>query len=512
MFIDGGGGGLPSVSGDSYTVKIMPVTASDVSGYTAQEIMQLFEGLDPEAVAQAGAAHTAAAGKLADLANAVSTHVSRLQANWGGQAASSAVDAFSKLQTSAVQLATAAKQTGAVLTTLGTSVLPEYKSWTTTVPSGSTGTSKAAVAAAAQLQTQANVAAQQKLGELNDALVSANGALPATIKVSLPKLGSSAGTASLPAVSGGTGGGSVGSLPPVGSTGGGRHAAPTPPSPAPAPPTTQKPAPIQLSGNPAPGTPTGTGTGTGTGVGTGGGSGLGTGSGPGSSGGTGPGSLFPGSPGTSTSTSGTTGPSGTGTPPGQDNSVPPGDEVGVGGDVPGVPGSFFPGSGGGVGPVGTLPPGDQPVSQSGFGNGNGSGVGEGVVPPDDSFGTVPGDTAVIGPDGMIGVPGSPMGGFGAFAGEPVAGESGVSGFAGADAGGPFAGAGGGMADGNVAAGGVAGAEGADGVGGMGYGGMPMGGGVGGSNNEKDRYRQSWMNEDADLWNGGEPMVPSLIGR
>jgi hypothetical protein len=109
---------------------------------------------------------------------------------------------------------------------------------------------------------------------------------------------------------------------------------------------------------------------------------------------------------------------------------------------------------------------------------------------------VPPDTAVIGPDGMIGVPSSPMGGFGAIAGDSADSGSFI---------------GGGLADGTIAPAGVAGAEGAGGAGGYG---MPMAGGYGGNRNEEqERYRESWMNEDAELWNGGAtPAVPSLIGR
>jgi uncharacterized protein YukE len=500
LLADGGGGGNPTVSGDSFTVKILPVTAGSVSSYTAQEIMELFSGLEPSAVAQAGTAHLAAASKLTDLANAVTTHVSRLQGTWGGEAAQSAVEAFGKLQTSATELANAAQQTGTVLTTLGTDVLPQYQNWTTVVPASGDGLT---AAQSQQMQTDANTAAQQKLAELNEALVSANSALPNTVKVTLPTLGKTAGTASVPGFSGSAGSGGVGALPSSStSTGGGGSSSggnphtgtsPTPRIGTP-PTTTTKPAPVTLSSAPPPGANPGGGV---PGANPGGAPG-GTGSTP-STGGNFPGAgtspVLPAST-TPTSPSGGSGPK-SGTTPGDDDSVP-GTEEPTTGDVPGVPNGILPGS---TSPVGGLPPGDDNVSPSGFNN---PGAGDGVVPGEDPFGVMPGDTAVIGPDGMIGVPGSPMGGFGAFSSDSAAG-----GFGPGDPAGSFGG--GGIADGNIAAGSVSGADGADGVGG--YGGFPMGGGVGGrNNNEKERYRDSWMNEDEELWNGGVPLVPSLIGR
>ena len=487
LLAEGGGGGNPTVSGDSFTVKILPVTAGSVSGYTAQEIMQLFQGLEPDAVAQAGQAHTAAASKLTDLANAVTTHVSRLQETWGGVAAQSAVEAFGKLQVSATELANAAQQTGTVLTTLGTDVLPQYQSWTTVVPASGDGLT---AAQSQQMQTDANQAAQQKLAELNEALVSANAALPNTVKVTLPTLGKTAGTASIPGSSGSSGSGSVGPLPTSStSTGGGGGSSGTSPTPrvGTPPTTTTKPAPIQLSSGPPPGTTPGGGTPGTTGTGTPGS----TGSAPGTSGNLpGPSPVLPAGT-TPTSTSGGNGPNPAGTP-GDDDTVPSTDEPTPAGDFPGVPNGIVPGTS----PVGSLPPGDDNVSPSGFTNPS---TGDGVVPGEDPFGVMPGDTAVIGPDGMIGVPGSPMGGFGAFSDDSAAG--------GFDPAGSFGG--GGIADGNLAAGGAGGADAADGAGG---GGFPMGGMGGGNNNEKERYRESWMNEDEELWNGGVPMVPSLIGR
>jgi hypothetical protein len=122
-------------------------------------------------------------------------------------------------------------------------------------------------------------------------------------------------------------------------------------------------------------------------------------------------------------------------------------------------------------------------STPGLGNGVDEGLDDGV------FGMAPGDGAIMGPDGMIGVPGVSSG----TAAGGFDGESAPDGM---------------IADGNPAAGGVMGAD-ADGAGGYGF---PMGAGSSNGRNESDRYRQSWMNEDEELWNGGVQVGPSQIGR
>lgn len=46
--------------------------------------------------------------------------------------------------------------------------------------------------------------------------------------------------------------------------------------------------------------------------------------------------------------------------------------------------------------------------------------------------------------------------------------------------------------------------------GPGEGGFGVAGGSGQRREEQERRRQSWMAEDADLWDGGSPQVPPLI--
>jgi hypothetical protein len=124
------------------------------------------------------------------------------------------------------------------------------------------------------------------------------------------------------------------------------------------------------------------------------------------------------------------------------------------------------------------------------GSGPGGPGGTGLV-AEDITGGGPADGAVIGPDGMIGT--GPGGldtgvdsGFGSSSDIGV-GNSGATGFVGADdalADDPAAGAGGGF---------------------------PVTGGPGNGESARERRRQAWMMEDADIWEGDAEHVPSQIG-
>jgi hypothetical protein len=76
---------------------------------------------------------------------------------------------------------------------------------------------------------------------------------------------------------------------------------------------------------------------------------------------------------------------------------------------------------------------------------------------------------------------------------------------------------GGFADGGVGAGnsGATGFVGADdaiaGPAADSGGGMPMSGAPGSGQQDKERRRQAWMAEDVDLWEGNTDHVPSQIG-
>jgi hypothetical protein len=108
---------------------------------------------------------------------------------------------------------------------------------------------------------------------------------------------------------------------------------------------------------------------------------------------------------------------------------------------------------------------------------------------EDFVGDPAGGSAVVGPDGMIGTGAGDLGeGMeGGFADGGVgAGNSGATGFVGADD--AVTGPGAGSGDG-----------------------APMSGAPASGERDKERRRQAWMTEDVDLWEGNAEHVPSHIG-
>lgn len=171
----GGGGGYRATHGGTYTIKTMAVTPESASGYTASAIEELFSYLDPGAAAQAGAAHTAASKTLTDIADYLVKHVQVLNENWSGTAAQSAVGNFQQLHETAVGLAQASGQTGAVLSWLGETILPFYKNYK--APSnGVIGDLESLVGHNPQ-----NSAAQAVMERLNNRLTQANDGLPPSV-------------------------------------------------------------------------------------------------------------------------------------------------------------------------------------------------------------------------------------------------------------------------------------------------------------------------------------------
>jgi uncharacterized protein YukE len=472
----GGGGGWGAVTSNTYQIKTMAVPPAPASSMTAAEIEALFSYLDPSAVAEAGKAHTAAAKTLQSIADSLVTHAQALGGGWSGTAAQGSIAAFQQLHQTSVQLAQASAQTGQVLTWLGETILPYYKNWK--APSnGIVGTIESWFGSNPQ-----NQAAQQVMKRLNDRLSQANAGLPVSVSIDLPKIGQ-AGHA--PATTGGVGAGrgAGAAVAGVGLTGGVRGTVGT--------------------------------------VGSGGGiigvhpGGVGvSGRGPAASGGSG---VVP------------TGPGGTAAPPTHLAGLPPG-----GGTLPGagsLPGGPA-GVPGGGGPPGGGPGGGVPVGVPGDDGAPGDGVSGGPEPfgpvPVSGQGTVPGAGAEPGlggePSDAVGVPGAdaPPGAVGAFSGEP--GEPGVGGVGGSGPGsqglvgedvgfssGPGAvmgsdgmiGAGPGIAEGESGPGsnGATGFVGADDAATEPYGGLPVTGGSGGDRRQDERYRQAWMAEDADIWEG-----------
>src|SRR5580693_2776836 len=178
-------GGFGNIQGNSFAIKQSPVAPISVSGLTAPEITQMFSFL-PEGslVSQSGAAHEQTGKILADIADQLIKHVQVLNENWGGDAAQSAVTNFQQLHQTALGLAQASTQTGAVLSWVG-SILPAYKSFT------------------AANSTSGDDAARAAMNELNANLVEANSNLPTTVTKNLPSGSAGGSSATTGAVAGG---------------------------------------------------------------------------------------------------------------------------------------------------------------------------------------------------------------------------------------------------------------------------------------------------------------------
>jgi hypothetical protein len=472
--------------------------------YTWQEVQALLRATNPDAVNAAGAAYGALYTALTEIATQLTHHGQTLAANWGGTTAVTAVSQVQQLYQTAADMqanSRAVQQSlgwyGPVLAAFKNSALSNTLQPATTHP--------AAVAAA-------NTAAQQMMTALNGHVQTAYYLLPGAVNKNLPPAmagnggsgtsggtrrgasgggvaGGSAGAAGGPGggvagLPGGAGGplpGSVGGgVPGVSTLGGG---APGVTVPGGAPGTAgQAPAPTQLAGVqpggvgtispglPAPSVP---------------GGGLGSVP-PVVGGGGGGGGVLPPLP--STGRGGTTG------------------RVGVSGEVPvpggepapGELGGGIPGLGGSV-PAGELAAlGDTPtISPTGMITGQGLPAAADAVSADGlaaSGGAAAGDAAA-GPGGF-----PMMGGVSGGAGQGELGRARQSWVAEEEGTwGPDA------APGGAAAGADPAAE--AGVGGM----MPAGAGSG-TGQQRDRTRQSWMAEEEDLWGGGQPAAPPVIGR
>ncbi|HLI38744.1 MAG TPA: WXG100 family type VII secretion target [Streptosporangiaceae bacterium] len=456
-------GGSQVAVGNTYTVKTETVVPCDVSAYSAAQIEKMLHGLRPSAVEQAGAAHSEASATLHTIAGNLVKHMSVLAESWQGQAAQAAAGRFRQLYETAVALSQASHQTGSVLSWLGGTILPFYTRYS--VPQVNSVVSFVDHAVGYHPRDKA---AQQILQRLNNRLVQANGGLPPSVhsylagtqgdspimghtgtSVGGPAGGGSAGPAGGGATAGAVAGSGAG-LPAFSRGPGSLGSAGSPGQLGGA---VSRPAVAHLAGYSPPGGAGGGPAGAGPGLGAGGGA-------PG--GGGGPGML----------------------------PVAAGGVPGAGG-ASGLPGDYAAGGPGGE----AAPPGAE-------------------VPG----GEVLGPEAVLGPDGMIsGVPGGPVAGDPAVAGGesagllpgvPGAGAAGDPvpagpGDPGTAAGWPGGGAGAGMGD--AAAGGADVAGPVDGLG-M----MPVTG-SGAGQRERERYRQSWLPEDPDLWEGGDGTAPPVIG-
>ena len=446
------GGGYGAISGSTYHIKTAPVTPESASQYSASQIEEMFSTLDPEAASQAGSAHTQASRTLANIADSLIQHVQKLNENWTGTAAQSAAAAFQQLHETALGLAQASAQTGAVLTWLGDTILPFYKSYQAP-GNGLVGDVQSLFGDNPQ-----DKAAQQVMDRLNNRLVQANGNLPPSVTKNLPTSFASDHTATTTGNVGSSGAGAGQAASGLGGGGGG--------------------GPVHL-GSPGTGGPGGVGS---------------------------PGGLSSGSPGIS-HLAGSAPPPGSGPGAGTPGGGP-------GGWAPRRrPGHRrragrrrFPGGRRARWRSGRRRAG-RPRRACGC---RGAGLGgEGLV----GDGVPLGDGVVIGPDGMIGTAG-PGAGFGSAENLGLA-QAERAGFAqaeglgfGPDGFGPAAAGGVGES-----AAGTAGAEGAMAgeAAGRGMAGFPMAGGAGAGGREQERRRQSWMAEDEDIWAPQADAVPAQIG-
>jgi hypothetical protein len=110
----------------TYDVKADPVPAATGPLSTA-EIASILTRLDPAALQDAGAAHTQLGRELAAMAAHLAQEAGTLTQNWSGTAARAALTQVHRLHDQTATLATQAAQTGAVLTWLGTQVLPAFQ-------------------------------------------------------------------------------------------------------------------------------------------------------------------------------------------------------------------------------------------------------------------------------------------------------------------------------------------------------------------------------------------------
>jgi hypothetical protein len=138
------------------------VTTSPVPPYAgtevaAPEVMAILHRLNPAALQEAGAAHTALGRELDTMAAQLAREAGTLAQHWSGAAARNALAQFARLHTQTATLAAQASRTGSVLTWLGTQVVPAFRD-----PADSSQ-------------------AQKYLTQLSAALVRANTALPTQI-------------------------------------------------------------------------------------------------------------------------------------------------------------------------------------------------------------------------------------------------------------------------------------------------------------------------------------------
>jgi hypothetical protein len=464
---------------------------------TAKSLPAILATADTGKISNAAAQTTGLVQALTDATTTLSTQAQNLSANWSGKGALSAISQMQQLHQTATSLQTNAWSAQQAMGYYA-QVVSDYQNATpipTNAPSGFS------TIAAQSYMGQADAAAQQRLADLNQNIGTAYTNMPPQLQTALPqpKTTHSGGTSG-GGTSGGSGAGGLGGVGTSGGTGGTGGPLPPGSTPLPGSPGVSTPAPITLASVPPGATMPTTTTPVTTPMGT---------TLPGTTSSVVPPVTMPSIPSGSSGSSGT---SGDGSDPGLGDSDP--------GSI-GVPG---------LGSLGTGAAGSG-TATSGAGDGVGTtgddvGVGDGITSPG---------------DGAVGFPGmGGMGGMGGFGGAGGSGEgrlrqaweSEEDGLWDSPADGTFAaadvpglsgdgmiGAGGAFGDAPAAvfggtAGGAGAMAGADGTTAADNGMFPFMGGAGagaGGRGGNDRQRQSWMSEDADVWDPGANGVPPVIG-
>jgi hypothetical protein len=109
-----------------YVVKTESVPAT-TGALTSAEVHAILTRLDPLALQDAGAAHAQLGRELGTVAAHLAQEAGTLAQNWSGTAARTALTQFQRLHEQTAALATQATLTGAVLTWLGTQVVPAFQ-------------------------------------------------------------------------------------------------------------------------------------------------------------------------------------------------------------------------------------------------------------------------------------------------------------------------------------------------------------------------------------------------
>jgi hypothetical protein len=135
------GAGVPS-----FFVKTHDVAPSETSGMSASEVMSILHGLDVGSIEDAASAHKNLASQLDEVTKQLQNNASTLAGAWKGTAAQSAMSKFQQMHDQTAQLAAQAHQTSSVLSWTA-KALSKFKSLPTPAGESLTQSDEAAGAA-----------------------------------------------------------------------------------------------------------------------------------------------------------------------------------------------------------------------------------------------------------------------------------------------------------------------------------------------------------------------------